>query len=34
MSRDDNVRKFLKNFIDQFAAFAGKLAPERAQQAA
>jgi chromate reductase, NAD(P)H dehydrogenase (quinone) len=31
---DDNVRTFLKNFIDQFAAFAGKFAPERAKQAA
>ena len=31
---DDNVRGFLKGFIDQFAAFAGKFAPERAKQAA
>ena len=26
---DDNVRKFLKGFIDQFAAFAGKLVATR-----
>ena len=31
---DENVRKFLKNFIDQFAAFAGRFVPARAQQAA
>ena len=31
---DDTVRTFLKNFVDQYAAFAGKLAPERAKQAA
>jgi chromate reductase, NAD(P)H dehydrogenase (quinone) len=31
---DDNVRKFLKAFIDQFAAFAGKFAPAQARQAA
>jgi len=31
---DENVRKFLKTFIDQFAAFAAKLAPARAQRAA
>jgi chromate reductase len=31
---DENVRKFLKSFIDQFAAFAGRLAPQRARQAA
>ena len=31
---DDNVRTFLKSFIDQFAAFAGKFAPQRAKQAA
>ncbi len=31
---DGSVRTFLKSFIDQFAAFAGKFAPERAKQAA
>mgnify|MGYP001549467782 CR=1 FL=1 len=31
---DENVRKFLKNFIDQFAAFAGRFVPARTQQAA
>jgi chromate reductase len=31
---DDSVRRFLKGFIDQFAAFAGRFAPARAQQAA
>ncbi len=31
---DAGARTFLKNFIDQFAAFAGKFAPERARQAA
>ena len=31
---DDSVRTFLKNFIDQFAAFAGKFAPLRAAAAA
>ena len=31
---DDNVRSFLQSFIDQFAAFAGRFAPERAKQAA
>jgi chromate reductase, NAD(P)H dehydrogenase (quinone) len=31
---DDNVRKFLKSFIDQFAGFAGRLAPQRAAAAA
>lgn len=31
---DEGVRKFLKAFIDQFAAFAGKVAPVRAQAAA
>ena len=31
---DDEVRTFLKNFIEQFAAFAGKFAPTRAQRAA
>jgi chromate reductase, NAD(P)H dehydrogenase (quinone) len=31
---DDNVRKFLRTFVDQFAAFAEKFAPARAQQAA
>ena len=31
---DESVRKFLKAFIDQFAAFAGKFAPARATQAA
>ena len=31
---DENVRKFLKAFIDQFAAFAAKLAPARTQRAA
>ena len=31
---DETVRKFLKDFIDRFAAFAGKFAPAAAQQAA
>ncbi len=31
---DDSVRKFLRGFMEQFAAFAGKLAPARAQRAA
>jgi chromate reductase, NAD(P)H dehydrogenase (quinone) len=31
---DEDVRKFLKDFIDQFATFAGKLAPQRAAVAA
>lgn len=31
---DDSVRGFLKNFIDQFAAFAGRFAPAQARQAA
>lgn len=31
---DDNVRKFLKRFIDQFAAFAGRFTPARARQVA
>jgi chromate reductase len=31
---DESVRKFLKDFIDKFAGFAGRLAPQRAQQAA
>ncbi len=31
---DETVRKFLKNFIDQFAAFAGRFVLARAQQAA
>ena len=31
---DDGVRTFLKNFIEQFAAFASKFAPTRAQRAA
>jgi chromate reductase, NAD(P)H dehydrogenase (quinone) len=31
---DDTVRTFLKNFIDQFAAFAGRFVSARAQQAA
>lgn len=31
---DDSVRKFLKAFIDQFAAFAGRFASARATQAA
>jgi chromate reductase len=31
---DDNVRKFLKAFIDQFSAFAGRFAPQRAAAAA
>jgi chromate reductase, NAD(P)H dehydrogenase (quinone) len=31
---DDSVRTFLKNFIDQFAAFASKFAPLRAAAAA
>lgn len=31
---DENVRKFLKALIDQFATFAARFAPARAQQAA
>jgi chromate reductase, NAD(P)H dehydrogenase (quinone) len=31
---DENVRKFLQAFVDQFANFAGRLAPERARAAA
>ena len=31
---DENVRKFLKAFIDQFAAFAGKLVQHAAAAAA
>jgi chromate reductase, NAD(P)H dehydrogenase (quinone) len=31
---DDRVRTFLKNFIDQFAAFASKFAPALARRAA
>jgi chromate reductase len=31
---DDSVRKFLKAYIDQFASFAGRLAPQRAAAAA
>jgi chromate reductase, NAD(P)H dehydrogenase (quinone) len=31
---DDSVRKFLKSFIDQFAAFAVRFAPQRVQRAA
>jgi chromate reductase len=31
---DEGVRKFLKAFIDNFAAFAGKFAPQQAQRAA
>ena len=31
---DDNVRKFLKAFIDQFAAFAGRFAPAQRPPAA
>lgn len=31
---DDSVRTFLKTFIDNFAAFAGKFTPERKQAAA
>lgn len=31
---DDSVRSFLKSFIDQFAAFAGKFVPQRAAVAA
>jgi chromate reductase len=31
---DESVRKFLKAFIDQFAAFAGRFAPQRAAAAA
>lgn len=31
---DDGVRAFLKTFIDQFAAFAGKFAGQQARQAA
>ena len=30
---DDDVRKFLKSFIDQFAAFAGSFAPQRRRRA-
>ena len=30
---DETVRKFLKDYIDQFAAFAGRLAPQRAAAA-
>ena len=31
---DENVRKFLQAFVDQFASFAGRLAPERKRAAA
>jgi chromate reductase len=31
---DDSVQTFLKTFIDQFAAFAGRFAPAQARQAA
>src|SRR5664280_2345959 len=31
---DESVRSFLKNFIDQFAAFSARFAPQRAQRAA
>jgi len=31
---DENVRKFLKTFIDQFSAFASKFAPQKATAAA
>jgi len=31
---DESVQKFLKTFIDQFAAFAGKFAPAEKRQAA
>jgi chromate reductase len=31
---DENVRKFLQAYIDNFASFAGRLAPERKQAAA
>jgi hypothetical protein len=31
---DDGVRTFLKNFIEQFAAFASKFVPTLAQRAA
>ena len=31
---DESVRRFLKSFIDQFAAFAGRFAPARAAAAA
>jgi chromate reductase len=31
---DESVRKFLQNFIDQFAQFAAKIAPQAAKQAA
>lgn len=31
---DDSVRTFLKNFIDNFAAFAARFAPQSAQRAA
>jgi chromate reductase len=31
---DDNVRKFLQAFVDNFARFAGRLAPERKRAAA
>lgn len=31
---DENTRKFLKSFVDQFATFAGRFASARARQAA
>jgi len=31
---DESVRKFLQAFVDNFANFAGRLAPERQQAAA
>jgi hypothetical protein len=31
---DENVRKFLQTFIDNFARFATRLAPERKRAAA
>lgn len=31
---DENVRKFLKDFVDKFASFAGRFAPAQAQRAA
>ncbi len=31
---DETVRKFLQAFVDQFADFAGRFAPQRAQRAA
>jgi chromate reductase, NAD(P)H dehydrogenase (quinone) len=31
---DESVRKFLKDFVDRFAGFAGKFAPAAAQRAA